>query len=165
MTTKAEPWQIVLMLFNIDVIFTHFILLFSRFNVTVAYGLIKFCKKKGGAPDGAGWGRLPAAGCVEGLCSLTLKGKVAAYGHACGVRVQKVLRVLRFDSGLWPLRVVVSPPLAAIIYMPPVGGNAAGGSENRTTGPAARWKCTPSVACGDVSPGGGGLLSAELLYS
>ena len=34
--------------------------------------------KKGGAPDGAGWGRLTAAGCVEGLCSLTLKGKVAA---------------------------------------------------------------------------------------
>lgn len=23
---------------------------------------------------------------------------MAAYGHACGVRVQKVLRVLRFDS-------------------------------------------------------------------
>jgi hypothetical protein len=35
------------MLFNIDVIFTHFILLFSRFKVTVAYGLIKFCKKRG----------------------------------------------------------------------------------------------------------------------
>ena len=34
---------------------------------------------------------------------------MAAYRHACGVRVQKVLRVLRFDSGLWPLRVVVSP--------------------------------------------------------
>ena len=46
------------------------------------------------------------AGCVEWLCSLTLRGKVAAYGHACGVRVQKVLRVLRFDSGLWPLRVL-----------------------------------------------------------
>jgi len=29
------------------------------------------------APDGAGWGRLTAAGCVEGLCSLTLKGKVS----------------------------------------------------------------------------------------
>ena len=113
MTTKAEPWQIVLMLFNIDVIFTHFILLFSRFDIIAAYGLIKFCKKRG-APDGAGWGRLTAVGCVEGLCSLTLRGKVAAYRHACGVRVQKVLRVLRFDSGLWPLRVVVSPPLAAM---------------------------------------------------
>jgi hypothetical protein len=33
---------------------------------------------------------------------------VAAYGHACGVRVQRVLRVMRFDSGLWPLRVVVA---------------------------------------------------------
>ena len=33
---------------------------------------------------------------------------VAAYGHAYGVRVLRVLRVLRFDSGLWPLRVVVA---------------------------------------------------------
>ena len=29
---------------------------------------------------------------------LALRVVVAAYGHACGVRVQKVLRVLRFDS-------------------------------------------------------------------
>ena len=50
MTTKAEPWQIVLMLFNIDVIFTHFILLFSRFDIIAAYGLIKLCKKGLGAP-------------------------------------------------------------------------------------------------------------------
>ena len=35
-------------------------------------------KLKRGTPDGAGWGRLTAAGCVEGLCSLALKGKVAA---------------------------------------------------------------------------------------
>ena len=49
MTTKAEPRQIVLMLFNIDVIFTHFILLFSRFDIIAAYGLIKFCKKGLGA--------------------------------------------------------------------------------------------------------------------
>ena len=47
---------------------------------------------------------------------------VAAYGHACGVRVQRVLRVqgvlrvLRFDSGLWPLRVVVAA--VAAIYSP-----------------------------------------------
>ena len=34
--------------------------------------------KKRGTPDGAGWGRLTAAGCVEMLCSLALKGKVAA---------------------------------------------------------------------------------------
>ena len=33
---------------------------------------------KRGAPDGAGWARLTAAGCVEWLCSLALKGKVAA---------------------------------------------------------------------------------------
>ena len=32
---------------------------------------------------------------------------------------------------------------------------AAGGSENHTTAPAARWKCTPSAAYGGVSPGGG----------
>ena len=30
--------------------------------------------------------------------ALPLRVVVAAYGHACGVRVQKVLRVLRFDS-------------------------------------------------------------------
>jgi hypothetical protein len=65
------------MLFNIDVIFTHYILLFSRFDIIAAYGLIKLCKKRG-APDGAGWARLTAAGCVEGLYSLTLRGKVAA---------------------------------------------------------------------------------------
>ena len=41
---------------------------------------------------------------------------VAAYGHACGVRVQRVLRVLRFDGGLWPLRVVVAA--VAAIYSP-----------------------------------------------
>ena len=35
-----------------------------------------------------------------------------------------------------------------------------GGSENHTTAPAARWKCTPSVACGDVSPRGGEILAA-----
>ena len=29
-----------------------------------------------------------------------LRVVVVAYGHACGVRVQKVLRVLRFDSPL-----------------------------------------------------------------
>ena len=49
MTTKAEPWQIVLMLFNIDVIFAHFILLFSCFDIIAAYGLIKLCKKGGGS--------------------------------------------------------------------------------------------------------------------
>ena len=47
--------------------------------------------------------------------------------------------------------------------MPPVVGNATKGSENHTTGPAARWKCTPSAY--GTSPGGGGLLSAQLLYS
>ena len=36
--------------------------------------------KKGGAPDGAGWGRLTAAGYVERLCSLALKKKVAPLG-------------------------------------------------------------------------------------
>jgi hypothetical protein len=34
--------------------------------------------EKRGAPYGAGWDRLTAAGCIEGLYSLTLKGKVAA---------------------------------------------------------------------------------------
>ena len=33
------------------------------------------------SPCGAGgYGRLPAAGCVEGLCSLTLKGEGIAFG-------------------------------------------------------------------------------------
>ena len=35
-----------------------------------------------------------------------------------------------------------------------VGGSAARGSENRTTGPVARWKCTPIPACGGTSPKG-----------
>jgi hypothetical protein len=41
------------MLFNIDVIFTHFILLFSRFDIIAAYGLIKLCKKGVQRPLGA----------------------------------------------------------------------------------------------------------------
>ena len=53
MTTKAEPRQIVLMLFNIDVIFTHYILLFSRFNVMVTYYEIKLYEKKVQRPLGA----------------------------------------------------------------------------------------------------------------
>jgi hypothetical protein len=43
---------------------------------------------------------------------------VAAYGHACGVRVLRVLRVLRFDSGLWPLRVVVAAVAAIYSLLP-----------------------------------------------
>ena len=79
MTTKAEPRQIVLMLFNIDVIFTHFILLFSRFDIIAAYGLIKLCKKGVQRPLGTkGWRAFDP----------------------------KVLKVLRFDSGHWPLRVL-----------------------------------------------------------
>jgi|GEM_PF-3559837 len=93
-------------------------------------------------------------------------------------------RVLRFDSGLWPLRVLkfdgaFAPKVlrfdgpagrglwyrrfAAMSMYATFGGIAAGGSENHTTGPAARWKCTPSAY--GTSPGGGGLLSAELLNS
>ncbi len=34
-------------------------------------------------------------------------------------------------------------------------GAALRAEENKPTAPAVRWKCTPSVACGDVSPGGG----------
>ena len=52
-----------------------------------------------------------------------------------------------------------------IDYLTPVENVKLGGSENRTTGPAARRKCTPSVACGDVSPGGGDLLYVQLLNS
>ena len=51
-------------------------------------------------------------------------------------------------------RVVVAAPPQYICCL--------GGSENRTTGPAARWKCTPIPACGGTSPGGGSLLSASL---
>ena len=46
---------------------------------------------------------------------------VAAFGHAFGVRVQRVLRVMRFDSGLWPLRVVVAA-------MEPLRGSGSEGS-------------------------------------
>ena len=41
--------------------------------------------------------------------------------------------------------------------------NAACGSENHTTSRPS-WKYTPSVAYGDVSPGGGDLLSAVFFY-
>ena len=46
---------------------------------------------------------------------------VLPFGHAFGVRVQRVLRVLRFDSGLWPLRVVVAA-------MEPLRGSGSEGS-------------------------------------
>jgi hypothetical protein len=35
--------------------------------------------------------------------------KVLKIDAPCGMRAQKVQRVLKFDSGLWPLRVVDSP--------------------------------------------------------
>ncbi len=42
------------------------------------------------------------AACGGRLCRRVVfadaQGKEAAYGHACGVGVQRVLRVLRFDS-------------------------------------------------------------------
>ena len=44
------------------------------------------------------------------------------------------------------LRVVVAA--SPQFFMPPAAAKA----ENHTTGPGARWKCTPS-ACG-ISPGG-----------
>ena len=44
-----------------------------------------------------------------------------------------------------PRVVVAAPPQ---VFMPPAAAKA----ENHTTGPGARWKCTPS-ACG-ISPGG-----------
>ena len=53
-----------------------------------------------------------------------------------------------------PLRVVVAA--SPQFFMPPAAAKA----ENHTTGPGARWKCTPS-ACG-ISPGGGDLLSPYL---
>lgn len=56
------------------------------------------------------------------------------------LRVQKVLRVQR---------VVVAASRQRKPY-------------NRAYGP---WKCTPSVACGDVSPEGGDLIYAQLLNS
>ena len=64
-------------------------------------------------------------------------------------------RVLRFDGAF-----------GGDEYMPPVGGSAAGGSENRTTGPAARWKCTPIPLRG-LPPVGEVLatLSLEMLMS
>ena len=55
------------------------------------------------------------------------------------------------EGALWAQRVVVSPTAMSI--------NAACGSENHTTS-RPLWKYTPSIAYGDVSPGGGDLLSA-----
>ena len=57
--------------------------------------------KKGGAPDGAGWGRLKAAGCVEGLCSLTRRGRYRHWSRSAArvQRVQKVQRVVDCPAG------------------------------------------------------------------
>ena len=64
-------------------------------------------------------------------------------------------RVLRFDGAF-----------GGDEYMPPLGGSAAGGSENRTTGPAARWKCTPIPLRGLLLKGSMSLdfRGATLLY-
>ena len=43
-------------------------------------------------------------------------------------------------------------PFRSDEYFAACGGSAAFGSENHTTAPSARWKCTPSAACGAVSP-------------
>ena len=69
----------------------------------------------------------------RGLCRRVVKGKV-----------------LKMDGPSAP-RVVVAAP--AQFFMPPAAAKA----ENHTTGPGARWKCTPS-ACG-ISPGGAMLFS------
>ncbi len=85
---------------------------------------------------------------------LAAEGCGIAIGHASGVRVQRVQRVQR----VWYR-------LTAMSIYAACGGNAAGGSENQTTAPAARWKCTPIPACGGTSPGGGSLLYSQLLNS
>ena len=51
----------------------------------------------------AGEGALPFGQRVvfayaQGATGLWPEGVVSPFGHACGVKVQKVLRVLRFDS-------------------------------------------------------------------
>ena len=74
-------------------------------------------------------------------------------GAALRPRVQKVQRVQR----VWYRR------FAAMSMYAACGDSAAFGSENHTTAPAARWKCTPSAY--GTSPGGGGLLFSPLLIS
>ena len=114
-----------------------------------------------------------------------------AFGHACGVRVQrvhKVQRVQRVQRGwyrrfaamgfmLW--RSCIGPPsqpklaLSLPIKGPSFcrltvfGGSAARGSENQTTAPAARWKCTPLGAIAPLPPEGEVLaaLCLEMLMS
>ena len=98
---------------------------------------------------------------------------MAAYGHACGVRVQRVLRVLRFDAplarGLWYRRFTAAEGGLKIIegrhYDKTKQPRPWREKENRQTGPLARWKYTPIPACGGTSPGGGSLLSAFLSAS
>ena len=101
-----------------------------------------------------------------------------AFGHACGVRVQRgwYRRFAAMGFMLW--RSCIGPPsqpklaLSLPIKGPSfcrltvVGGSAARGSENRTTGPAARWKCTPIPLRG-LPPMGEVLatLSLEMLMS
>ena len=58
--------------------------------------------KKRGTPDGAGWGRL-TTGCVEGLCSLTLRGRYRQWTTPLALKVQRVQRVQKVQRGRWRL--------------------------------------------------------------
>ena len=64
----------------------------------------------------------------------------------CAARVQRVQKVQRVQrvQRVWYR-------LTAMSMYASFGGSAARGSENRTTGPVARWKCTPIPACGGTS--------------
>ena len=63
--------------------------------------------QRGDGPEGPmGYGRLTAAGCVERLCSLTLKGKVTAGGAGWADYVGGLCRKGRQPFGP---KVVVSP--------------------------------------------------------
>ena len=55
-----------------------------------------------------------------------------------------------------------SGPVQRVVLYAAFGGITAYGSENLHNRAGARWKCTPFVACGDVSPGGGDFSDAIL---
>ena len=101
----------------------------------------------------------PLAGGFLGLTGLRPEGCGIAYGATAWQGSEGSEGSARFQragskgvvSPFWAMSFIISLREMKTIQ-PPTG------VKNRQTGPAARWKCTPSAY--GTSPGGGGLLSA-----
>ena len=142
--------------------------------------------REGGRVDGPGGPKVLRV--LKFDSGFAAEGCGIAFGHAYGVRVQRVHKVQRVQRGwyrrfaamgfmLW--RSCIGPPsqpklaLSLPIKGPSFcrltvfGGSAAFGSENQTPAPAARWKCTPLGAIAPLPPEGEVLaaLCLEMLMS